>query len=274
MFSPSEEIIEAFITYIRKACEGEINKDSWKSFIEKVMALEDLITEGDDRYFVPIDDSIPLFLMIENNAIDVKMEDFSDKKNQEITNSKKLSESSWNHIQTKGKTLMTKILEERGYHIIDYELVDIPGLRSDVSAKHLTKNTIIIGECGPCKLDKILRTLKRDNYELWHLTKSKILYIYKRGTTWLKFYKILENIGVKKNIRFLEKMEEIDSKSLGPKLNEKNKMDKKDKLDKLKEAIRLIGEVLECDYDKYELLQYVIDDIGVVEDHIENEPGE
>ncbi len=201
MFRIDEELIKAFLPYIKEYCLQEITKEKWKALIDDLFNLEDRLKDGDDRYFDALDHSFVLFLMIYCGAIEVIEESINPNYSINLRNLMALNSSSWSETQTIGKVVLTEILESKGFKNIKYEKSHYSIGRSDVSAKHPISKIRVIGECGPCRLTKVINTLRFDNKELWHLTKSNILYIYKRDQKWDEMYNLLE----KTNRRIMNK---------------------------------------------------------------------
>jgi hypothetical protein len=192
MWGLNKEILKAFTPYIRAYCNGEITNDKFNNILDEIEELENVITEGDGRYICILNDSLPLFFMLKNNAIKViKKKIISTSPLLEETRVK-LNKSSWSNVQSKGKTIFTKILENAEYKEIEYEKNCYNIGRCDVYGINRKSKIEIIGECGPCRLDKIINTLKFDNLELWHLNNDSELFIYKRDSKWSEMYRILE----------------------------------------------------------------------------------
>lgn len=186
------EILIAFNPFIEKYCDFEVTKPKLDKLFDDARELGFRITEGDDRYQNSLEDSVPLLLMIHNNAIQEIKVDISSNPRLSEESRNALSKSSWNSVQDKGKITLTAILEDYGYKDIKYEISCISG-RCDVYAVHPDIKTIIIGECGPCRLDKIIQSLAQENTELWHLTSENDLYIYKRNKDFDELHKILKD---------------------------------------------------------------------------------
>ena len=173
--------------------------------IDEIHDLEMVVVDGQKREITLLDNSMPLFFMLKYNAIKVSIEQITVDLNISEESKLTLEHSSYNKAQYQEKTILTNILEKRGFKSINYEQWITNG-RCDVCAFHPETKIIIVGECGPCRLDKIIETLKRENHELWHLTKASTLNIYQRDKKWDGFSDLLKKIerkileGVRKKI--------------------------------------------------------------------------
>jgi len=205
MWGLNKEILEAFIPYIRAYCFGEITNDKFNNILDEIEELENIITEEDGRYLCILNDSLPLFFMLKNNAIKLIKKKITSTSHISEETKMKLNKSSWSNVQLKGKTIFTKILETAGYKKIEYEKNCYNIGRCDIYGVNPKSKIEIIGECGPCRLDKIIKTLKFDNLELWHLNKNSELYIYKRDSKWSEMYRILEKAQHKGIFSLFEK---------------------------------------------------------------------
>ena len=94
-----------------------------------------------------------------------------------------------NGPQKHQKKLACEILRKKGGKDIGYEIWFYAG-RVDVLGK-LKEKTIAI-ECGPCRINKAIDYLRKENTELWIVTsffKEATLTIVKRGPNWNKILK-------------------------------------------------------------------------------------
>lgn len=213
LFKSEKQTFKEYYPYLIKY-KGFFTMKMFEGLFDEIDQLEERITEGDGRYFALWDDSIPLFFMIISKGILETKEKVKQVSPLREKNKQKLKESSWNHVQYSLKIILTNILENLGFDGFEYETIKISGGRLDVYAIHPSTKIQIIGECGPCRLSKIVESLKRGKTELWHLDKEFTLWRYQRGPNWDKSFKIYLNIERKQMQSLFDQMNKIDKKNL------------------------------------------------------------
>lgn len=141
--------------------------------------VADTFEQGDTRYCVP-ESSILVADFIQRKAIDI------DRKGIDKINIPKGALEDITPPQRHVKYLALKILEKHGAKFIGFEL-RFQGGRVDILAE-LNGKTITV-ECGPCRTDKAIDYLRKENTELWIITNyfnESSLTRVKRGLEWGK----------------------------------------------------------------------------------------
>lgn len=158
---------------------------------KSIALIEDIFQQGDARY-----EDYPRVAMVasflDNKAIEI--EKIS------ITGIKNLSKEELKDIkppQQYYKFVGKKLLEEKGYELVGFEIPFCGGI-ADILAENPLKKEAIAVECCPCRIDKAIKYLENKNTILWILSLGKTglpdeeipLFIVKRGPNWDKYFKI------------------------------------------------------------------------------------
>ncbi len=154
---------------------------------ENIDLIEDIFQQGDARY-VDNDSAIVVAYFLENKGIKIE--------NDKISGVYYPSENDLKNIrgpQQFYKFLGKKHLEGRGYEVIGFE-IPIHGGRTDILAENSSKNETVAVECGPCRTDKAIEYLRKENTILWvislsekgSLDKEIPAFIIERGPNWDK----------------------------------------------------------------------------------------
>jgi hypothetical protein len=175
--------------------------------------LHDLVTCSDKRY-IDYDSAIIILIFLKNNAIQTESFGFS-------IPMPSMKEVRGERVKDVEKAVMTQLLKSKGYDVEGYEIDGVAGI-ADLQAHK--GQAIVIGECGACRITKVLQALSQDNTELWHLPYPKridapngikscsgSIHVYRRGPKWSELYREYNGSRFDKVAKTQSKLNETNS---------------------------------------------------------------
>ncbi len=162
---------------------------------ENIDLITEILQQRDARY-VDNDSAIVVAYFLENSGIEIENDKISG-----VYSPPKNDLKNINGKQQFYKFLGKKHLEEKGYEVIGFE-IPIQGGRTDILAKNSSKNETVAVECGPCRTDKAIEYLRKENTVLWVIPLSEInsldnktpIFIIERGPNWDRCIKLYDQL--------------------------------------------------------------------------------
>ena len=180
-----------WLTLINQLKKASFQGEKMIKASDKSIALvEDIFQQGDKRYG-DNPRAVTVASFLDNKAIEIEKISITP-----IQNPSKEELKDIKPPQEYYKFVGKKLLEEKGYKLMGFEVPFCGGI-ADILAKNPSKKETIAVECCPCRIDKAIKFLENKDTILWILSLGKTglpdeeipLFVVKRGPNWDKSFK-------------------------------------------------------------------------------------